>query len=330
MFVARNIETSENVEASNALKKGAYCCRNCNEQVILAKGQKRRAHFRHGRNSLCAYGVGETWQHEEAKAAILEAARSRGLVAIPEVPVLSFDGDRRADVLIFAPQVHPPIADDKRRLAFEVQYSAIDSSNLVARTSAYMTAGVPVIWIPVIDQRKFKDLYRVRNTNLCCAAEYSTPFWVESIQSMHGHLWLYVPESKGFWRGWLLTHWRWKNYSEGYDSDGNQHTGGNHYVAAAKTRDLFLEGPYEFKVLKLVRVNHSKNKMIGPPGIPKFLVDLIPPNAGKVTPVPVERRKEQHIVNGRDTGHYDYVEWVQINDQWQKAAFDRIEALPTS
>ena len=117
-------------------------------------------------------------------------------MAAPEVEVLSIVGDRRADVLVWAPQSEPPKPDDQRRMAIEVQYSAIESTSLSDRTTAYMNAKVPVIWIPIIDAAKLKTILRVDGTNLFKIPEYSAPFWIADMAAMQGHLWLYIPETK--------------------------------------------------------------------------------------------------------------------------------------
>jgi Competence protein CoiA-like family len=328
MFVARTIESEQPVEATNASKQISYICRNCSEAVVFAKGQTKRPHFKHKKGSECAYGLGETWQHLEAKTVILHALRDRGLDASPEVDVLSIDGDRRADVLVWAPQSEPPKPDDERRMAIEVQYSAIDSPNLANRTAAYLAKKVPVIWIPIIDAKKFKSVYRVEGTNLFKVAEYSVPFWVSDIAAMQGHLWVYVPDTKAFWKGWLLPDWRWKELREGYDSEGNSHSSGNYWYRASRTKDLFLEGPYQFGHLKLVRINHKNNKTFNKTSGWKYLVDLIAPDADKVSSSRAEKRERPHIENGRRTGFHTWGDWVKIGDDWKEADLCRVESLP--
>jgi hypothetical protein len=325
MFVARTIDSGEPVEADKAAKSVRYICRKCKEDIILVKGKKVRAHFRHKPDSNCAYKVGETWQHLQTKIVILDALRGRGLQASLEVEVLSIDGDRRADVLVLSPQSDPPKADKERRLAIEVQYSTIDSTSLRHRTTAYMAAKVPVLWVSVVDASKFKAVHSVSETNFFKIPQYRVPFWISDIHAMHGHLRIYVPDTRAFWKGWLFPDMRWKNSTEGYDSDGNFHSSGGHWYAAAKTNDLFLEGPYEFNQLKIVRINHSANRRVLANDNWKYLVDLIAPGSSKQTEKRIDQRKRHYESN---TDHDIWKYFVRIDDDWYEAETQKIIGLP--
>jgi Competence protein CoiA-like family len=310
MFVALLEDDKSRIEATTAVRELRHLCPRCSENTILVRGKKNRAHFRHPKDTSCPNGVRESWQHEQAKAAILEGARFRGLIALPEQEVLSIDGDRRADVVILAPQTDPPVDDSKRRLAFEVQYSAISCDDLITRTYAYMNAIVPVIWIPVIDQSVLRSIQMVNETNLFLVRGYSAPTWIEDIARLHKKLWIYIPQTNGFWRGWLLPNWRYKNPSDSYyDSDGQHHSGGGGYwYHAAKKRDLYLEGPYSFAELNIVRINHSRNQMVSPKGERRFLVELLPSGNETLLECPIAQRKRPHIYRGKETGFFDYIE----------------------
>lgn len=329
MFVALLKEGNTRVEATEALRESVHLCTRCSGQVILARGKQRRAHFRHPKDSSCPYGVGETWQHEQAKAAILEGARARGLVAYPEQEVLSIDGDCRADVVVMAPQTALSKDEAKRRLAFEVQYSAISSENLTMRTNSYMAAGVPMLWIAVIDHSKLKSIHKVNEIDLFVVNEFPVPSWIEDIARRHKRLWIYIPQTNGFWRGWLEPHWRYKNPSDGYDSSGQYHSSGGYWFPAAKRRDLYLSGPHPFQSMLIVRRNHSDNPLISPNGEKKFLVELLP--NGDETPLScaVEQRICPHLVDGHDTGFYNYVEWHTIDGRDTRATFSVQSCLPS-
>lgn len=329
MLVALETPSNARTEATVAEKGHGYICPTCSEKVIFAKGLKYRWHFRHDKNSTCL-SAGETWQHEEAKSSILLGARCRQLSAEPEVPVLSIEGDRRADVIIWAPQTDPPKPDDQRRLAFEVQYSAVDCDALISRTQAYMAAGVPVIWIPVVDESKFKSLESVVGPSIFRISGYSTPPWVETIHALHGHLWFYVPQTKAYWRGWLLDHMLYKSPTEGYDAQGEYHTSGGYWYSAKRERDLYLEGPYDFGALKIARVNKSDNALISADGQRRFLVELQPVADGSLKICPIAKRRKPHIVNGRDTGFYSYEDCLRLDDRLLPAAFKACAALPAN
>lgn len=327
MFVAHLEGGDYRIEAAAADRCNYHTCPNCNERVLLAKGRMRRPHFRHTKDSICTFS-GESWQHEDAKAAILKGARVRGLKAEPEVPVLSVEGDRRADVLVWAPETNKLKPLDYRRLAFEVQHSACDPAHLVNRTRAYMAAGVPVIWIPVVDQNKLKEIFKVKSMNLYCSVGYSTPNWIKQIASIHDKLWVYVPQTNGFWRAWLLPHWRYKNPTEGYDADGNCHSGGGYYFRAKIQRDLYLQGPFLFSELSILRVNQTKNKTVSPKGEAAYLVELLYGAKEFASQCPIQQRRERLVSDGVDTGIDRYVEWLICGDEEREACLEQVERLP--
>ena len=209
-----------------------------------------------------------------------------------------------------------------------MQYSSIDCDALEVRTQAYMVAGVPVIWIPVVDAGKFKFVQSVIGVQIFRVSAYSAPVWIEKMESIHGHLWIYIPQTKAFWRGWLLDHWLYKNPSEGYDADGNHHSSGGYWFQAKRMRDLYLEGPYEFNCLKIVRINSSNSKLVSPNRERRFFVDLVPDGEGKNSLRPAEKRRKAHFVNDMDTGFYTYEDWVRVGDDWQAAGFKSCDALP--
>ena len=332
MFVAVEETTDTRTEADKACKQKCYVCPKCRKSVVFAQGPKIRWHFRHKPNSECPYHNGETWQHEQAKFAILSGARSRGLAAEPELEVLSLDGDRRADVVIWAPQTDPPRPDDHRRYAFEVQYSALETAALDTRTNAYMAAGVPVIWIPVVDSVKLfgtdnkpKLVEKISGTNLFRAYAYSAPFWIEHIEKFLGHIWLYIPQTKSFWKGWLLSHFLYKNPSEGHDADGNEFSSGGYWYEAKLLHDLYLEGPYYFDDVRVSRVNHPDNSNIPANGRRKFLVDLRPHGKDSISGRRAGKRRRTH-----DNGFADYADWVLTGDGWQLAVFEALDVLPSA
>lgn len=332
MFVALLESDKRRVEAVDAVRKQRHICPRCFDFVILHRAGVNRANFKHGKNSACPFGKSESWQHEQAKAAILAGARARGLNAEPEFEVISIDGDRRADVVVLAPAREPATDDRSRCRAFEVQYSAISYQNLMVRSNAYMSAGVPVLWIPVIDVEKFKpsEMYSIVGTRLICLSGYSAPIWVEDIARLHRRLWIYVPQTNGFWRAWIMPHWSYKNPSnDGQDSNGNYYSGSNGYWRqAAKKRDLYLDGPHPFEALRIVAGNHSDNQVIAPNGEKRWLVELLPDGKETALFPPIEQRRTQHFANGRNTGDYVYVEWLTTAEVDRKVQFSCIEMLP--
>lgn len=330
MFVALLESDQSRVEAANAIRKLRHICPHCFELVILHSKKVKRPHFKHRKDAECPYRQSESWQHEHAKAAILAGARAKGLIAEPECEVLSIDGDRRADVIILAPSTDLTKNEMQRRRAFEVQYSAISYCDLMKRTHAYMAASLPLLWVAVIDDGKFKTLHRVNGTNLVCVSGYSVPSWVEDIAHLHRRLWIYVPQSNGFWRAWLLPHWCYKNPTDSFhDSYGEYHSGssGNWYQAAKK-RDLYLDGPYSFGSLKVATGKHSDNPLIAPNREKRWLVELLPDGFETELDPPIEQKRCPHLHNGKDTGFYTYVEWHKFNGSDAKATFSLLGQFP--
>jgi hypothetical protein len=330
VFVALLENDKIRVEAANAIRELRHICPRCFEPVILHRGTVKRPHFKHSRDAGCPYGQGETWQHENAKNAIMVGARVRGLEAEPELEVLSIDGDRRADVVVFAPSDGTAGRKLSKGRAFEVQYSAISFDHLIARTNAYMSAGVPVLWIAVIDDDRFKTIHRVEKTSLVCVSQFSVPSWVEHIALLHRRLWIYIPQADTFWRAWLLPSWCYRNPTEDYyDSNGEQHSGsGGYWYQAAKKRDLYLDGPFSFDTLKIATANHSDNVVIAPNGEKRWLVELHPHGIETVVSDPIEQRRTPHYHKGKDTGFYNFVEWVSVDGRDIQAKFIKLDQLP--
>lgn len=330
MFVALQEDSETRVEASEAARGLRYICPSCLELVVLHQGKVKRSHFKHSKDAKCPYGQGETWQHEQAKAAILRGARARGLEAWPELEILSIAGDRRADVVVYAPNDGAQKDKPRRRHAFEVQYSAISAEDLIKRTKAYMAASVPVLWIAVIDEGRFKTKYEVEGSDLICISQFSVPSWVEELSRLHRRLWIYVPQSNAFWRAWLLPSWCYKNPIDAYyDSSGEKHSGNSGYwYKAAKQRDLYLKGPFSFEAIKIGTANHSDNVIVSPNGEKRWLVELHPNGSETALSAPIEQRRTPHIYNGRDTGFYNFVEWMNVDGVETKAKFIKLNMLP--
>lgn len=330
MFIGLIEKCRTRVEADCASKQSEHVCPRCLSGVILAQGKVRSAYFRHHSNSDCPYGRAETKQHEQAKLAILHGARRRGLNADAELEVLSIDGDRRADVLVYAPSTANEKVPPLRRYAFEVQYSALATEQLMSRTLAYMSAAVPVIWIAVIDQTKLKSIFKVDENGMFVVSEFSVPSWVEDIGMLHQRLWLYIPETKGFWRGWLLPNWQFRNPTDSYyDSSRAYHSGRiGFWRQAAKCRDLYLMGPYSFDALKIARRDHSMNKVIAPNGEKRSLVELLPDGVETPLECQIEQRRIWHMRNGEETDDYYYAEWLSVDGKDVKATFSKVNSLP--
>jgi competence protein CoiA len=139
------------VYASSAEKGFDYFCPGCGAALILRKGRVRIHHFAHHPPVSCAWEVGETLAHLEAKLALRDALSSRAHRAELEWPVASLAGDRRADVFIWEML--------GGQIAFELQHTGIGIDEIERRSRAYMAAGLAVVWLPFLSAR-FRALAR--------------------------------------------------------------------------------------------------------------------------------------------------------------------------
>ena len=146
MLVAIRAFDNARVVATEVSRGPEYRCPDpaCNQLVTIRKGPNLVHHFAHRPDASCGYGRGETLAHLQAKLLLRDEFRRRGLQADVERVVLSSESDRRADVLVWK-------SDSDRRVAVEVQHSNLNISDIERRTTAYMAASVPVIWIGLMN-----------------------------------------------------------------------------------------------------------------------------------------------------------------------------------
>lgn len=224
------------VEAWLAEKGPAYVCPNCRVPVILRKGQLVAHNFAHKPPVTCSWATGETQAHLRAKRALRDGFAARGLRVEVEAPVLSADGDRRADVL-----VHHPTA--RRRFAIEVQHQALDFDAIDRRTRAYMAAGVAVVWVALI---KADALAGADSTPAgLVIRRYAPRPWERWAHAYaRAELWFIEPESGHLWRGVMKEHLIEKPYSEWVEFGVEQTAGGFTYPSK-RWRELHLTGPHE-------------------------------------------------------------------------------------
>lgn len=245
------------VEAYEADKGPAYRCPNCHQIVVLKKGRIKTHHFAHKPPVNCSWGKGETHEHREAKKLFKDEFIRRGLRAEVEYDVPSLPDDRRADVVVWSP--------NDRRFAIELQHTSIDYNNLEHRTRGYITAGVPVLWIPFF-RPKFWDEAKQLKTRVdgdfLIARFPARPLekWVHGFY--YGEPWMYDPQGKMLWRYRLEKHQIFKDYSSWYDSDGNEQTAGGYWRTSKQWRELTLWGPYSFDQVG-IKVLRRKATSIG-------------------------------------------------------------------
>ncbi|MFN0190766.1 MAG: competence protein CoiA [Aestuariivirga sp.] len=131
---------------AHAAQKGAiYLCPGCKAELVLRKGAIKIHHFAHKPPVECQFGAGESREHLEAKLAIYQAFVGRSLRAEMEWPLEALTGDRRADVFVWDMS--------GAKIAFELQHTDISQDLLERRTSAYLHAGIAVLWLPFLKPR---------------------------------------------------------------------------------------------------------------------------------------------------------------------------------
>ncbi|AXY33944.1 competence protein CoiA [Yersinia pseudotuberculosis] len=122
--------------ARDAQKPGVFRCPECDAPVTLRKGKIVAHHFAHKPPITCSYGKGESAEHHRVKLEIFDTLNNHPDAG--EVELEKSFGPVRADVSARL---------DGRRVAFEIQRSAIDFDELHRRTVAYYQLGVSVAWI---------------------------------------------------------------------------------------------------------------------------------------------------------------------------------------
>lgn len=311
MLIAINDADDSRVEAGKAVKGLGYSCLGCKAQVTLAKGRIRRPYFGHRPGAVCSYAALETWEHQQAKEDFTSAYRARGLMCDVEVEVLSIDGDRRADVLLHAP-------DDAYRIAFEVQNSPLDYTALERRTTAYLKADVPVIWVPILNRKRLGDVQRIAGANIHYVSHFSAPPWQLWIHDLQGGLWYYDPVARGIWRGLLDDCMLYRNPTSWF-ADGEEHSAGGHWYSSKRWSSLFLQGPFELSRLRAKRVRRALRKRRAyhlPAGVgADFILE------GDPTDYAMPVRISRTLANGAGDFHY-YRPEHQLDGQWVAASLE--------
>lgn len=235
MLVAMTEE--RRVEAFDVEKGPEFRCPNCEQVVVLKKGRIKIAHFAHKPPTACTWASGETQAHMAAKRFLREGFSTRGLTAQLEVPVLSSGGDRRADVLVTA-------SDGVRRVAIEVQHQPIDYDKIYRRTAAYIAAGVPVIWVAILNDTVWSDAEQSgRDWIISRFAPRPWQKWVHAYGL--GELWFIDVSSGKLWKGKFSASIIHVEHTSWYDSYGNEESAGGYDRYSKRWKTLTLSGPYD-------------------------------------------------------------------------------------
>ena len=106
----------------------------CDWPAVARVSKLGTRHFAHRPGADCQASDGETVHHLQLKTLLVQALAARGWDASTEVAEDSW----RADVLA---------TNGPERVAFEVQWSAQDEGETVARSMRYAASGVRVVWL---------------------------------------------------------------------------------------------------------------------------------------------------------------------------------------
>ncbi len=222
------------IAAERADRAVAHRCPGCGSAVALKRGPVVVAHFAHAPGHACAWAGGETAEHLAAKHTLGRAFALRGLTVDLEAEVVSGEGDRRADILVRDPA-------SGRRVAIEVQHSALALEAIERRTRAYAAAGVGVIWVPTIDPARLGARW-LGPGNLRVIDRYAVPAWQRFAFAYHGVLWFW--HAGALWRGALHDNWVAQK-SDDNDADGSP------WKRSTRWSGLTLEGPFRPDALKI-------------------------------------------------------------------------------
>lgn len=215
------------IAATDAARLDTHACPCCGAPVRLKRGRQIVAHFAHVARAACP-ATGETAAHLGAKLTMAAALRGRGVHAALEVPVLSGEGDRRADVLATCPRTGA-------RAAIEVQHSALPLEAIAARTAAYDAAGVDVIWMGTLDDTALARASPRGPDGTRRVARYAAPAWQRFAEAMAGAIWFVAGDA--LWRGRFEPAWVKAGRRDRLDDD-------DAWMPARRAHDLVLEGPF--------------------------------------------------------------------------------------
>lgn len=238
------------VIAAAAEKGPDYVCPGCRQPVILRKGRKVIHHFAHRPPTSCNFASGETHLHLLAKQTFLEFLRNqRGANAEVEYPLAG--GRLRADVFV--------VGRNGRPVAIELQHSSITLDEIERRTSAYMNAGVALLWLPLFRPSRLN--WEHRAGGLAVARYSPKPFekWLHGFN--FGCIWYFDPENARLWRGKFEKSMIEVPVSEWYEPGGDHVVVGGYEKISKRWRRLELAGPYPLDAIEYrVEPRSASNK----------------------------------------------------------------------
>lgn len=237
------------VDALGASKGPKYHCPNCRAEVILKQGRIVIHHFAHRPPTDCSWASGETREHLLAKTVIRDAYRERGYRADYEVEVLSGGGDRRADVLLTNTK--------GKSVAIEIQHTPILFDAMERRTSAYIAAGVPVIWIGILTRTMREEATPTKDG--LEIEQYVIRPWERWAHAYYfRELWYLDPHEQTLWKGQFSDYLIDVEATSWYNEYGEEQYAGGFSRVSKKWKTLTLTGPLPLKEAKIGFENRWK------------------------------------------------------------------------
>lgn len=230
-------------EAADAIRGNLHVCPECRMPVTLRRGSIKIAHFAHKPPTNCTWAKGETREHLQAKIIVRDGFRCMGYEAEYEVEVLSSGGDRRADILVALPATG-------EKWAIEVQHSPLLYPAIQQRTEAYITAGLPVMWMGILTQKM--KMEGLASGSSLVIEQYSIRPWEKWAQAFaYGELWYVDPDDCTLWCGSFDDHMLHVPSTSWYESGGVEQSAGGYSRRSKRWRTLTLRGPFNFSGFKL-------------------------------------------------------------------------------
>lgn len=129
---------------------GPFFCPECRQEVMLKAGPIKIPHFAHWPDaSYCAYGSGESQDHQEAKLELYHALER-------------VSGVEKLKVERYLKEVRPDVSFvyQGQYVALEIQMSNISRELLEWRTQMYTEKNIAVLWMPPLwDDINDEDRY---------------------------------------------------------------------------------------------------------------------------------------------------------------------------
>ena len=199
-------------------------------------------HFAHKPPTNCSWAAGETAAHMEAKTHLRDSFRAMGLRSEYEVVVLSSEGDRRADVVVW-------LTDTQQRIAFEIQHQPLSFQAIEQRTDSYHAAQIPILWIGLIKKTTLEGAQAEQDYLL--VKRYSPRPWEKWAHAYAFRKLWFLDEDGGVWLGELNPHVIDVPSSTYIDENGDENYAGGFTRKSKRYRDLKLRGPFSLPALHI-------------------------------------------------------------------------------